>query len=535
MLYPAPTVRLRGMIESVPMEHSGGFGETFADDYGAAIVHIVWERVALVFAWVELLPCEVSPPEDDGKVGTRVQKSDLYVRHVVTTADRALRWYRDCARGVVVLPTSEGLLPEPGPDVVALEMSSIDDEPRWPNLVCTRSEILPFFANWYECPRVHHLLQREFSIGALWNDTQQATARKWLVEQLHFDIGEHHALWGSVHLVAPNPVFRNLIQRLETAADQKTERLLVHVQARAGHRVEGLLLRFFEQRPTGICVSKHWILSEPTLELSFDHVLGEFAIEIHDPRRGLLWFEPPTTVISSVGIQMTLATGTRVIRPASGPAREVPLVTDMLAMSVGKPLAVARDGAQVLLAKASTLHEQRKQKQALERWFNGQQEEAIDVVHKLLEDARERAVIIDPYFLQPELRFAVGVSRVTVPIWVLTSHDVLVERESKGELQDAFVAAVERIVADPNNNRLEVRVMPGAGIHDRFLIIDARVFLLGSSLNKFGDRGTMIVELRQPAGVRDALLQELALGTPLAQWLAVRRAKQDSTSKEGGK
>src|SRR4051812_22130177 len=132
------------MIEIQAMDCTGGFNETFADDYGSAVVHIVWERNALVFAWGELLPREISPPEDDGEVSRRLQKGYLYVRHVVTTAGRAQRWYRDCARGVVVLPTSEGALPEPGPEVIALEMSSIDNEPRWPNLVCTRSEILPF-------------------------------------------------------------------------------------------------------------------------------------------------------------------------------------------------------------------------------------------------------------------------------------------------------------------------------------------------------------------------------------------------------
>jgi hypothetical protein len=46
---------------------------------------------------VELLPCEILPPHDDGETHKRFRDSHLYVRHVVTTAERALRWYRDCS------------------------------------------------------------------------------------------------------------------------------------------------------------------------------------------------------------------------------------------------------------------------------------------------------------------------------------------------------------------------------------------------------------------------------------------------------
>ena len=43
------------------------------------------------------------------------------------------------------------------------------------------------------------------------------------------------------------------------------------------------------------------------------------------------------------------------IRNASGPVREVPLVTDMPPMSVGTPVAISRDSAQVLLAICGVL------------------------------------------------------------------------------------------------------------------------------------------------------------------------------------
>jgi hypothetical protein len=111
------------MSEVEAIACTAGFGETFADDYGSAIIHVVWERKksqrTLLLAWVELLPREISSPDDEVEACTRVQDSYLYVRHVVTTAVRALRWYRDCARGIAVRPANDGTLPEPAPDELA--------------------------------------------------------------------------------------------------------------------------------------------------------------------------------------------------------------------------------------------------------------------------------------------------------------------------------------------------------------------------------------------------------------------------------
>jgi hypothetical protein len=66
-------------------------------------------------------------------------------------------------------------------------------------------------------------------------------------------------------------------------------------------------------------------------------------------------------------------------------------------------------------------------------------------------------------------------------------------------LRDELKAAVER----RDLNATEVRVMGGksSAIHDRFLLVDERVWLLGSSLNEFGSRGTMLVELPLPSRI----------------------------------
>jgi hypothetical protein len=49
---------------------------------------------------------------------------------------------------------------------------------------------------------------------------------------------------------------------------------------------------------------------------------------------------------------------------------------------------------------------------------------------------------------------------------------------------------------DPRLN-IEIKVMPGqkSPVHDRFLIVDGTVWVLGASLNEFGSRGSLLMKL----------------------------------------
>lgn len=520
-------------IEPPQLNCTQDLSASLTQDYRAAVVHVAWERKqqdrTLLLAWVELLPWEIPEPPVDKEVRTRIGDSYLYVRHAVTTAARALSWYRDCAAGVAVRPANDGSLPDHGPDVGTMAVFPFDEEPRWPNLVCSRSPVLPFLANWYVCPRVHHLLATGVDLTQRWTEHHRDRATRWLAGQLHFSLADHEALWGSVHLVAPNPVFRRLARRLESSPDGTRETILLHLQARAGQNVAGLQLRFIEERPTGICISKQVVLTGPTLSLEFDHILHQTAVEVHDSLRGLLWYEPAAHFLRHVVMQGSVGIGKRVIRDQRGASMEVPLKVDLALTSVGAPSQIRSTSAVVRLAEATSAHARSADhRRLLQRWFNGQHQEAVEAVHNLISDASREVLIVDPYFARPELKFAVALSRIRVPASVLTSNDGLIERECQGESMEDFVASVDKLLATPNTNPLDVRVMAGAGIHDRFLVIDGRVFLLGSSLNKFGDRGTMMIQLHDSDPVRIELFDEFARGKLLKQWLSDRRAAQQT-------
>ena len=73
-------------------------------------------------------------------------------------------------------------------------------------------------------------------------------------------------------------------------------------------------------------------------------------------------------------------------------------------------------------------------------------------------------------------------------------------------------------------NPLTVRIMRGTpALHDRFLRIDDELWMLGSSLNSFGGRGTMLLRVPDPEPVLNDLEQIWANSQDFAEWLSERR------------
>ena len=165
-------------------------------------------------------------------------------------------------------------------------------------------------------------------------------------------------------------------------------------------------------------------------------------------------------------------------------------------------------------------------------WFRGQPSQARATLRRLVAAASETVLFVDPYFGPDELaEFALAVGRTDVRILVLTSAKGLKEaivKDANLEKGDALVEAVGRLRAMERANPLELRVMIGDDpiIHDRFIVVDARIWHLGASLHDFGVRGTMILGVPDSDEVRPHLDDAWDNGTPLDSWIEQRRRER---------
>lgn len=516
------------------------------EDYGHAVLHLAWDRHTetnertLLFAFVELLPKEIPPPIDDydPRDGERLggqSKHCVYVRHAVTSARRALEWYLDCRAGTAVLPENDGAIPAAGDAKKTLKLCDLGEEPPWPGLISASddTDLLPFVPGWIKCPRTHHLLPlADFDHRGLWSKEEQEMALSVLTDRLHFDLGDYPEYWGSAHLVAPNPVYREHDANLEAGKDPR-ESVLLRFQPRAGKVVDGL--RVLSQSKDGWGVTGYrWItVRRPWLRIHEGGLTADTPEDIFDPRRGFLKvsnykraFVRSISIGVHVGGQYQVSAGNSSFHVARAGRRS----------DVRVDLGRAVENVASAHGRLRDAHFSRKKRNAAERhqqrWFRGQRDDARDYLRGMIHEAHSSVLFVDPYFGAEEVgEFMLAVGLEDVPIRILTSAEVLrelVSAPSHFERGEQLLDVVRQLERHKRMNPVEIRVMMGSrpAIHDRFLVIDERVWLLGSSLNEFGVRGTMMVGLPDPAPVREAILSVWNDAEALDTWVERRRGSR---------
>jgi hypothetical protein len=517
---------------------------TLASDYERAVVHIAWalrkksKERTLLFAWVELLPTEVPPPVDDGDIeGKLGAKSEhrLYVRHVVVPAEQAVRWYLTCRQGTAVLPAEDGHLPDHDKEEGArtIRLGDLGEEPPWPGLVCVedREGETPFCPVWHECPRVHHLVPLvDFDLTKLWpSEPARANAVAVLSELLHFDLADYPEYLGSVHLVAPNPVFRELEVRREPVSTEGREAVLFRLLPRVGQDIDGLELSVREDRASGVGAARTVPVHRPIVRMVFDRKPATRSESVTDRTRGMLFASKGGIFIDQFQFSTSFGPSpTRVVQVPGAAPYEVPLQLPASSQSTVEWESRAPQGGPRI--QSANLARRRHVRAGGQRWFSGAKEEATAALRELLYEAQREVLIVDPYFGAAEVNgFALAVGKVDVPVLLLTSAEVLRKEVREGvEKGDALLAQLKHVASQRYTNKISVRVMTGTrpGVHDRFFVVDDRVWLLGSSLSEFGSRGTMMVALPEPAPVREKLLDAWREAEDLEVWLKARKERQ---------
>ena len=143
-----------------------------------------------------------------------------------------------------------------------------------------------------------------------------------------------------------------------------------------------------------------------------------------------------------------------------------------------------------------------------QRWFRDQAADAVQALRELIGPATA-VLLCDPYFGGDDLlRVVLAITDLKVPVRILTSAKFLRYGHRGGTTEAAHLTSrLAEARATMPINPIEVHVMPGdhPAIHDRFLHVGERLCMLGSSINHFGGRGTLMVAVPDP----DPVLEDL--------------------------
>ena len=502
------------------------------ESYHSAIVRIATVRdrdadgpSTLVFASIELVTA--SRPEPDSmplngrgmpqvyRVGTA--GFDLAFRRVAMGAAEAVDWYRSLGyRPTLPLPRRKG---DRGRyDGTPMRTAALSDEPAWPSLTTPLADPSLFGSadDFYPTPfigagaypaRVHRQLAPLLPI--MERVVDDADARTWLRRRVHFDVARHDELVGGAVLVVPDPDVRAVRTFMARDADGR-EHLVGEVLARRGRKLDGLTLTLFEERFGAMHLFESSAVVDTLMIVPATDELEHTGHTLSHVTRGLVDQQKALPYLRTIGLNMGMV-GRRVrvetqdsrrkgaqttVHTVDETTRESKSIIDL------EPDAPApRDAISRFYTSSERRRAERLARQQDLQWFDTR-DAALRFIRERIGRASDTVLIVDPYADGKDLfDFGHFVTRRNVGMRVLTSR---LPFENDAIMRAGFAEAL-RSFAERGVPTPEIRLLRGGkrpAVHDRFLVIDADVWLTGNSLNAIGERASVMLKLPDPGSIR---------------------------------
>lgn len=408
-----------------------------------------------------------------------------------------IQWYRTCASGSMSVPGSKKQLQ---PTVV--QLAQLGDDPPWPYLVVEVEKFWSHSEFWGDRPggsRWHRLLPlAPVEITKGWQASDFEKACEFFMAEVHLDLVSRSVLLGSCHLRLPNPVYRRIHPRVSS----NWRSVNFDVQPYPNQSLDDLELTFWNQRAWGATSVRRTALQPGINLLGVPEGVEQVAHTVSCKKRGLLKQSETAGFIGSVNISMNLVSEERRVETPKG-SYTVGVVGHSQPIQVGTPRS-----ANALTRLAADEAQQGMQKAWSEtafRWFDKDSVGGTQAIRDTIKSASRSVDLLDPYFGRSDLQqFALATTRHGLPFRVLTSADFCTsgdDPELKIERGDALAKTLDSMRAQDSRLNIEIKVMAGqkSPVHDRFLIVDGTVWVLGASLNEFGNRGSLLMKLPEPA------------------------------------
>ena len=518
-------------------------------DYARAELTVVYHRReqsrTLLLAVLEFLtpwmePAAEAPTEPEHEDQSSFCKlggsnNEINLRRVILSVSEAVTWYSQCRAGHVTLPPTAASKRRSPRRLLA---SSFEEEPPWPAVSLVDSAERPFWGARTGGHRHHQLFAATPPPLESWttNVGEQETARSWLRDTLHIDLFETPLLWGSAHLLLTNPLFGHVHVH---SPEARPDTLLIELLRHPGAVTSNIEFAFSEMRAGGPTKLAHGPLTSPTMQLFLGHEVLDAALSLNCPDRGLLYVGSIGPTVRSLHFDFRTITGVREVRvPARTPGEPDVYRTTLSGpphtMHVGnlapRPTIAAR-----LFAESRRAERRRLAHHLGQRVFRGKLPEATEIVRALLAQAQDSVLILDPYFSAHDLgRYVLANGNHQVSFRIVTSKMSAssTDEEKIDRLEELHEESLR--IQHSTTSPVDLRVNPSKSVfHDRYLAIDEAVWLLGSSLNKYGDRLTTMIELPDSEALSETLNYEWDIAQPLGDFLAKRRAVREASKQTG--
>jgi hypothetical protein len=501
--------------EPAPVEPSAPLCRTLAaiaPDYERTEITALWlydqnlKTHSMLYAVVELCPAEqpesarIAADEDSGIPMRRRGVNDhetLYAARVFANEVTAgLAFYRglsgvrrlELSTGPVEIRSTRALAEEPPNEIPVLVAERGED---------TYQHVLPRRpTDLRVCSRFGDGLAYLERLGPKERDWYRAFSQ----EVLGIDLVEYAEHLGAVHICMANPILRSMSDSL----DRDDSNLLVEMFERQGKSAKGCHLRLTDHRPGGIGFDLEVEVTSPQLVVPIPCRPQELETRLYSPDRDLLGYRRGVFIS---GFNMLVGSGhsqRRISTPSSDGSVKEELV-QVMSWQPHPRAAESQQAATATIEKA--IQQRREQREARDfHFFPGgpaSREKARSLIRSLVGAARDRCMLCDPYLSADDVsEYAVFATTHRLPIRLLTSVCHLARKKDGGDDKGTTLRKrIRELLQQDASLLIECRALWGkkkSPVHDRFLMLDDDVYVLGSSLAELGSRATTVY--RSPRG-----------------------------------
>ncbi len=352
--------------------------------------------------------------------------------------------------------------------------------------------------------RVCSFLDTSGATRRLFSEKEYLELSSFVSETINVDLQQYNEFIGSTILCFTNPILRQLKERL--SADKKN--VLVELYPRLGKTLDGLRVELTDERPNGIGFSLVYRCDMNKQLLSIPYSPYRLRTRLFNTA-GEVLYDYSGHFMKNVQINMGLMGPSRrfTIRKENG-IEETHTIPTVHYNNVGTPAEQDATPEEMLIAA-----EKQRELDLLEdnRAFvyfppeHASINKAKSIVRELLSRAKNECFICDPYLSASDvIEFALFVGNSGLEVRLISSVAFLIQKVDKDSDTihgEKLYEVLESIRTQDPTARIQCRALKGrdkSPLHDRFIVIDEQVYILGSSLNEFGSRATTLFQVPNP-------------------------------------
>lgn len=316
-----------------------------------------------------------------------------------------------------------------------------------------------------------------------------------------FDICQWEKYIGQYIFVSYNPIYRHIHWR----EDDKDPGVYCRINFRKGARqvlkfkIEGYDNaggKLFEQNQSSDAFINKFV---------FDKSFSYLRVFVYDKEDVLIDYYPRLNFVHQINMDMRLHEKTVRIQNEDGEViKEVEKFSAVDSFNIGELLPESQFEEDIYAYKSL---EDTLDFVFIEGDRNGDdtnRKKGIDIIKRILNSAKERCFICDVYFGNQDFDdFILDMSLLNVRVNILTSKLAFSAEKTEEMLSTKMVTYDER-----TGGNVQCKLLTGEPIlHDRLIIADDQVWMLGSSLNHFGAKATTLI--RVPREYKGKLVSEI--------------------------